>query len=171
VFQESARFSAADIEALLTEPFIEFGAARRYRFPRQRAMRLHGALRTLKAGNPPAQPLQLRDWLLQVPGIGPKTASWVVRNHTASNEVAIIDIHIIRAGTAAGVFDHRWRVERDYEQFEHAFLHWARHGEIAASLLDACVWGVLAHAGSDSRDILGTTRLSVAPQPVWPVDG
>ena len=47
-------------------------------------------------------PVALRDWLLAIPGIGPKTASWIVRNRTGSSAVAIIDVHILRAGTSAG---------------------------------------------------------------------
>lgn len=34
--------------------------------------------------------------------IGPKTASWIVRNYRKSDCVAIIDIHIHRAGLLAG---------------------------------------------------------------------
>ncbi|MDZ3993341.1 hypothetical protein PspTeo4_24872 [Pseudomonas sp. Teo4] len=40
----------------------------------------------------------LRDWLLELPGIGYKTASWVARNWLDADDVAILDIHILRAG-------------------------------------------------------------------------
>lgn len=170
VFQNVGRSNAAKLEALLSEPFTEFPKPRRYRFPHQRAGRIDAALTALASARPPTEPLRLRDWLQRIPGVGPKTASWVVRNQTASDDVAIIDIHIIRAGTAAGVFDAGWRVERDYRRFEQAFLLWAAEAGIRTSFLDACVWGVLAHAGTDARDILGTPHLSTLPPPVWPID-
>lgn len=169
-FESPTNWSAADLEALLSEPFSDFARPRRYRFPRQRAARLHAALSAAASGSPPDHPVALRDWLLRLPGVGPKTASWIVRNQTSSDAVAIIDIHIIRAGNAAGIFDARWQANRDYALFEHAFLSWAGHAGLPASLLDACVWGVLAHAGPAARDILGTDQVSKIPAPVWPID-
>jgi thermostable 8-oxoguanine DNA glycosylase len=170
VFRDDDCSTRAQVEELLSEPFHEFDAPRRYRFPRQKATRLHAALDALRVSTPPELPLELREWLMRLPGVGPKTASWIVRNHTGSGEVAIIDIHIIRAGTAAGVFDARWSVSRDYETFERAFVSWASQAGISAAALDATVWGVLANAGAAARDILGTTQLSALPDAVWPID-
>ncbi len=74
-----------------------------YRFAKQKASYLYDALRKCADDNPPvSNPLKLREWLLKIKGIGPKTASWIVRNWTASDDVAIIDIHIHRAGLLAG---------------------------------------------------------------------
>ena len=106
------------------------------------------ALRFLDFGSIPDTPRDIRDWLVDAPGVGPKTASWIVRNRFACDEVAIIDIHIRRAGEAAGVFDRRWRVERDYPKYEALFLAWAEHGGVRASILDACIWSELASLGS-----------------------
>lgn len=167
----SHHWSATRIEALLRLPFlIGEGRSVHYRFPHQKAARLASALEVLRTSDIPTAPAALRDWLMLIPGIGPKTASWIVRNHTGSNDVAIIDIHIVRAGITAGVFDPAWRVATDYQQFEQAFLQWAQHAQLEASFLDACIWGVLAHAGADARDILGTTYLSDQPRAVWPVE-
>jgi hypothetical protein len=170
VFERGECSSPERIEGLLSSPLTDQGRPRRYRFARQKAGRLSAALEQLRAIAPPREPLTLRNWLMTLPGIGPKTASWIVRNHTGSNDVGIIDIHIIRAGQAAGVFASSWQVSRDYFVFERAFLQWAAHGGVAASLLDACIWGVLSGDSSDARDILGTERLSTQPRPVWPVD-
>ena len=49
----------------------------------------------------PQEPLSLREFLLQLHGIGYKTASWIVRNFTGSDDVAIVDIHLRRAGVIA----------------------------------------------------------------------
>lgn len=170
VFEQGARPSPERIEGLLSSPLTGQGRSGKYRFARQKAGRLSAALDQLRAIAPPQEPLTLRNWLMTLPGIGPKTASWIVRNHTGSNNVGIIDIHIIRAGQAAGVFASSWQVSRDYFVLERAFLQWAAHGGVAASLLDACIWGVLSGDSPDARDILGTQRLSSQPQAVWPVD-
>jgi hypothetical protein len=163
-------WTADAIEGLLRSTFNVGGRVVRYRFPRQKAARLANALAVVRSSAVPSEPVAMRDWLTSLSGVGPKTASWIVRNHTGSNDVAIIDIHIIRAGIASGVFSQEWRVARDYLLFEQAFLQWARHAGLEASLLDACIWGVLAHAGASARDILGTKHLTDQPRPVWPVD-
>jgi N-glycosylase/DNA lyase len=126
---------------LLEEP-IDLGRPVRYRFAYQRSCRLAGATRYFaeSAPPPPGKPLELRDWLLGIPGVGPKTASWIIRNQTGSDEVAIVDVHLRRAGEAAGIFPDRWRVERDYALYERAFLGFARLGGVPASGLDALIW-------------------------------
>lgn len=75
-----------------------------YRFARQRAERIASA-QLFFAEHPlaPAEPLALRDWLLQIDGVGMKTASWIVRNRTQSDHIAVLDIHILRACGAIGV--------------------------------------------------------------------
>ena len=136
---------AQTYEERLLAPSPETG--RRYRFPRQRAARLAEAVRAHTENPPPAPPLELRDWLLALPGIGPKTAAWIVRTHTGSDEVAIIDIWLIRALTACGVFRETWDVRRDYGRFEEAFIQYASLGDVRASALDLCIWTQARTAG------------------------
>ncbi len=167
-FEPDARWQAHEFEYHLREPLVTRRGIRRYRFPHQRATRLATAMAAVGDGQPPEDDLELREWLIQIPGIGLKTASWIVRNHRASDRVAIIDIHISRAGMAAGVFLPEWAVERDYMRFEQAFLQWAAAGNVSAAHLDACIWGVLASSSDDAHDILGLDRLNVAPTAVWP---
>lgn len=131
----------AALEAALSEPFLtRRGATRRYRFPRQKARYLAGCLRAIQDVEPPGPDVALRDLLLELPGIGPKTASWVVRNHRASNAVAIIDVHILRAGRHVGLFPVSWQPQRHYFQLEEAFLEFAAALDVRASLLDALIW-------------------------------
>ena len=141
--------SARQLEALLRVPLIVPGRTRavRYRFAAQRAKRLAGALASLRASDPPSDPLQLRDWLLTLPGVGPKTASWVVRNHCGSQDVAIVDVHVRRAGLAAGFFAPEWKLPRDYGRFELAFCEVARQAGVAAAAMDACIWDQLRALG------------------------
>jgi thermostable 8-oxoguanine DNA glycosylase len=127
-----------------TEERSQDGVGRlvRYRFARQRADRIAASTRYFVEDGPAptADPLELRRWLLGIPGVGLKTASWIVRNQTGSDAVAIVDIHLRRAGVAAGFFDPAWEVTRDYALFEKAFLGFARLGGVPASGLDALIW-------------------------------
>ncbi len=117
------------------------GGLGRYRFPRQRAARVANAV-TRFQDDPPdhRDPSRLREYLLGLNGIGPKTASWIVRNVTGSADVAIIDIWLMRALTLAGVFRPEWRVEQNYDLFEDAFLQYAKQGKVPPAALDLCIW-------------------------------
>ena len=147
----------------LSRPFELPGRERpvRYRFPLMKAERLAGALQLLQfeTAPPATRPRELRDWLTRLPGVGLKTASWAVRNLTRSDDIAIIDIHVRRAGIAAGVFDPAWKLPRDYLRFEEAFVCWARVGGVPTADLDSCIWSWLADLGRGARVIFGVETL------------
>ena len=129
------------LEAALSEPFENGkGGTRRYRFPRQKARYLAGCLRAIRDVEPPASDVALRNLLLNLPGIGLKTASWIVRNHRGSDAVAIIDVHILRAGRHVGLFPDSWRPQQHYLQLECAFLEFSAALGVRASVLDALIW-------------------------------
>lgn len=146
------------IAACLREPLAISGRQRRvrYRFPSQRAARVSAALAILDAEPAPEEPFALRDFLLGFPGIGPKTASWVVRNWTGCNGIAIIDIHVQRAGIGAGFFSPYWRLPRDYALFEKAFCEVARIGGVPTAALDACIWDQMQALGRAQKVFLGS---------------
>ena len=89
-----------------------------------------------------------------------KTASWVVRNLHRSDDIAVIDIHIRRAGIVAGVFDPEWVLPRDYLRFEEAFCAWAAAGRVSTADMDVCVWSTLARMGTTARVLFGVERLA-----------
>ena len=97
---------------------------------------------------PPNEDLAFRAWLLDFPGIGPKTASWITRNWLHSNRVAIIDIHVFRAATIAGVFRGVEKIARDYNFLEMKFLQFAQGVGIKASRLDVLMWRQKKDVGS-----------------------
>jgi N-glycosylase/DNA lyase len=139
--KRSSRPSAEEIRALLREPVLVGGKPKRYRFPNQRAARLTEALRIVEESPPcPDDPLRFRRDLMTIPGIGPKTASWITRNWLGCDQVAILDIHIIRAGLIIGLFGMHQKVERDYEAMEVRFLAFAKAIDVRPSLLDAVMW-------------------------------
>lgn len=133
------------IEEVLMQPLQVHSSTRRYRFPHQKAQRLSAALRYLHATPAPNGPLEIRDWLASAPGIGPKTASWIVRNRWPDAPVAILDVHILRAGIRAQVFPEDARVTSAYRQLEALFVSWAEAEGIRASDLDATIWAEEAY--------------------------
>ena len=139
-------------ERALTEPLTVCGRRLRYRFPRQKARFLREAMERLDREPVPADDFAFRSWLLQFPGIGSKTASWITRNWLHSNQVAIIDIHVFRAGTIAGVFQGGEVISRDYDRLEKNFLRFAQAIGVEASRLDVLMWRQMKDAGRYAID-------------------
>ncbi len=151
VFTPGRKPSIQQLSVLLHEPVVVGGRFKRYRFPNQRAERLSKALHLIEESPPsPADPRQFRRELMAVPGIGPKTASWITRNWLGSDDVAILDVHIIRAGLLIGLFKIQQRVERDYEAMEARFLAFAKALDVRPSLLDAVMWRSMRALGRTS---------------------
>lgn len=153
--------TAHDLERVLRQP-LECGrnSTVRYRFPRQRAARLADALRYLTEHAAPPEDSNVRDWLLGCPGVGPKTAAWIMRNLGIGADVAIVDVHVRRAGLAAGFFLASWRLPQDYPLFEDAFCAVASLGAVSPGALDACIWDVLQSLGSARSMLLGEAAVA-----------
>jgi hypothetical protein len=149
--------TALQVQSVLEQPLNVPGRERsvRYRFPRQRGARVSAALHFLSRHSAPGNGRDLRDWLLAVPGVGPKTASWIARNWIGAEDVAIIDIHIRRAGLAAGFFSPHWKLPSHYSSFENAFSEIARLGGVSCAALDARIWQDLSFLGNASHLLLG----------------
>lgn len=89
--------SEATLYEWLSEPIKTGKKSVRYRFARQKSRYLSVALNRLDVEMPPTDSGRaLRDWLTSIPGIGHKTASWIARNWLCADDVAILDIHILR---------------------------------------------------------------------------
>ncbi|MEA3001512.1 MAG: hypothetical protein QOH81_300 [Sphingomonadales bacterium] len=133
--------SLQDILVLLTEPLKLNGRKVRYRFPNQRARRLILMRQELSGSDlSEVAPTQLRKRLQELDGIGPKTASWIVRNYAGSDDVAILDVHVIRACRWMALFPPIIVLPRDYEELENRFLKFASIIGVRASVLDAVMW-------------------------------
>lgn len=147
--------SETDLLAQLSAPMEANGKLVRYRFAKQKARYLHSALGRLATQSAPISCGRLlRDWLLPVQGIGPKTASWIARNWLDADDVAILDIHILRAGMLAGFFEPGLSVERDYLKLEQQFLTFANGLGVRASELDALIWLEMAASASTVHDLI-----------------
>ncbi|BAB52726.1 mll6426 [Mesorhizobium japonicum MAFF 303099] len=136
------------IEAMLTMPLNVGDRLVRYRFARQRSRQLGECLaRIADIDEAALDDISLRDALTRLPGIGPKTASWVVRNRRASDEVAILDIHIVRACVHMGIFGGGATPASDYVSLESRFIGFCRAAGLRASLLDALMWRTMRSIG------------------------
>jgi thermostable 8-oxoguanine DNA glycosylase len=131
---------ASRLEKELRHPFRLENGQCHYRFPRQKAQHLAGCLRAITKFEEPNCDLELRRKLLEFPGIGPKTASWIVRNYRGSNDVAIIDVHIHRACQFFGLFKATENPSRHYDSLENRFLQLANAMNTPASILDNLMW-------------------------------
>lgn len=130
----------AQVRAQLAAPLSVGKCQVRYRFVNQKSRHVSAAFRALGADAETLPDRCLRDHLTGLPGVGPKTASWVVRNLRGSDEVAILDVHLMRAGRMLGVFDASLEVGRHYARLEGCFLRFAAAIGSRASILDSVIW-------------------------------
>jgi hypothetical protein len=144
--------SAAVIETALADPFEIAGRLRRYRFHRQKANALSRALELLPKIDFSVGDKSLREGLTTLPGIGRKTASWIVRNFRCSDEVAIVDVHIARAGRIAGFISPFWEPSRHYLVMEEKFIAFAKALDVRASVLDGLMWDHMRRLGQLARE-------------------
>ena len=160
----SGQAGTEELERALTRPFKVACTSRKYRFARQKAKYLCGAINAVRALAPTRDGRQLRSQLIGITGIGPKTASWIVRNHLGSDDVAILDVHITRAGVAAGVFPKSADPTRNYFKLEQRFLEFCAAIDEPPSRLDAIMWDYMRRifpvktkrTGSGQRDLFDT---------------
>ncbi len=149
------RFSESRIESALMEPLPIRGRQVRYRYPKQRSHFIAEALKRLSSEPTPlADDLALRAWLLTFKGVGPKTASWITRNFLDSDNVAILDIHIYRAGVLAGVFRPEQNVVRDYNDLEARLIQFARALNVRLAVLDTLMWSEMRQMSSFAIEAL-----------------
>lgn len=154
------------LQDLLTHPLQIAGRSVKYRFAAQRAEYLARALSMLSAVEErELSDIAFRKALLELPGVGPKTASWIVRNRRASNEVAILDVHIVRACRIMGIFPRTSDPTRRYFELEERFLEFCRVTGSAASSMDAVMWSTMRALSQKFMQQLvdGAARLGNSP--------
>ena len=161
--------SAEHLESLLGEPLSVHGRPVRYRYPRQKAAYVAEALRRLPHLEMPSGGPPLRDALTQLRGVGRKTASWIVRNWLDADDVAILDIHVHRAGVLARVFEADDFIQKDYLRMEAQYLALSEAIGIRAGVLDRHIWyhmrsaPITVRAMLLERGVLGTNRCGLPP--------
>lgn len=147
-FDPAFRVPESAILSMLIEPADVNGRPHRYRFPNQRARRIHLAIRQLSNMELESDPVAFRNQIQALEGIGPKTASWIARNWHDTDNVAILDVHVIRAGWVIKLFERTSRLPQDYLMLEGRFIMFAQELQVRPSVLDAVMWSDMRSFGS-----------------------
>jgi N-glycosylase/DNA lyase len=148
-----------DLTTALREPLTVGDRQVHYRFWKQKSKYLWESLKVISNGTPPDDHRAFRSWLINnLPGVGPKTASWITRNWLSSDEVAIIDIHIQRAGICAGFFEESFSVNKNYSLMEERFLNFAHALGIRPAVLDTLIWRQMKDFGSAPNKVIAAPR-------------
>ena len=155
--------SVLAIEQALREPLSVGGRHVKYRYPGLKSRFLNAAMERMdREPAPLGNPLALRDWLVTFLGIGPKTASWITRNVMHTDDVAILDVHVIRAGLLMGLFSPGSKVPRDYFRMEERLVAFASAFDVKLSRFDSVLWCYMRRLNGLALDALsGVTRAAI----------
>jgi thermostable 8-oxoguanine DNA glycosylase len=150
---------------VLKQPISVNSKTVHYRYPNQKAIYLAEAMQWLRDESADMRSGRaLRDSLLQVRGVGPKTAGWVSRNFMDSDDVAILDIHIVRAGLLCGLFKPKQRLERDYFEMEANYIDFCHAVDVRPAVLDCLIWDQMRTMGQLAIEaVLYKTGKTVRP--------
>jgi N-glycosylase/DNA lyase len=141
----------------LLEPLMVNNNKVRYRFPNQKAKFISDFLNHPNLADIPVEnDLVLRSWLVSLNGIGLKTASWITRNFMDSEQVAIIDVHIIRAFISMGLFSKDLNLQKDYIKLEELFLLFCKKLKVRPSKMDTIIWLQMKESGKRLLPSLNT---------------
>jgi N-glycosylase/DNA lyase len=136
----------SELSAAQFEPTRQDGSLRRYRYPRRKAHLIaraaawvgyHAPLREALLAF--SEEVSRRDLLCECPGIGLKTASWLLRNVGLANDLAVVDIHVVRALTVANRIVAA-RLPKDYQYIERCFLAWCEEMDAPPAAFDLMLW-------------------------------
>lgn len=148
---------------ILSLPFAFQGRSRRYRFPHSRARQL---VATKLAVTEAAGGLELfmqsfgnalvaRQWFIaNAPGLGPKQASMFLRNIRVSDDLAILDRHVIRYMRAVGLWSGRSETISGFKAYQAHERVLRRHAEDLGhpiGIVDWAIWIVMRVA--DNRQL------------------
>jgi N-glycosylase/DNA lyase len=134
-----------ELSARQFTPLRKDGSMRRYRYPKRKAQALSEAARWMAEHGPLFSALlgldserERRSFLCACPGIGLKSASWLLRNCGLAGNLAILDVHVLRAMRESGRA-HSWAMS-DYEGLEQVFLAWCEDLGTEPAGFDLMLW-------------------------------
>ena len=137
----------ATLELPQFEPRRADGSLRRYRFPKRKAAIIVKARGWVRSRKPLDEcllywddPKDRRRILLGCPGLGLKSASWLLRNLGMGDELAVLDVHLVRALQDAKRIGNEIRLPRDYYAVEKAFLNWCHELNAPSAAFDLFIW-------------------------------
>lgn len=137
--------------AWLSEPLEVEGKALAFRFAAQKARHLAAMMPALLSAPDFEGGQEVRNWLMALPGVGPKTASAIVRGWSASEEIALIDVHLLRVGQVIGLFSRKLTVERHYLEAEARLLTLCAAMDLRPSELESVVAAEMRRSPETAR--------------------
>jgi hypothetical protein len=75
-----------------------------------------------------------------------------------ADDIAILDIHILRAGLLGKFFESNLTVERNYLELEEKFIRLSEGLGVRASELDALMWLEMMSSPATVRSVMGMGR-------------
>lgn len=156
---EPATSSHSDIYQLLSAPLMIDGKSVRYRFAAAKSRTIAEILQLPESAFGVSSGRELRRILMGIHGIGMKIGSWIARNLTLAQDLAVLDIHILRAGTKTGLFSADTsdtpRTDREYLALEEKFIHFSGILETNPAVLDFIMWSQMRSLPFHSSSIKG----------------
>lgn len=146
-----AGVSEAECLLWLSEPLEVAGQAVAYRLAAQRAKYLAATLPAVFEVPSSLEGRELRDWLMALPGLGPKSASGIVRQWSGATDVALLDNYVLRVGQVMGLFGRKLTVERHYLEMEARFLQLCKAMNVAAPDVEAVMAQELIRSPETAR--------------------
>lgn len=130
-----------------------------HRFPKlntERIVALHCLLRSHSLYQLLTQSENIKDirkYLVKfIPGLGPKQASMFIRNANYSENLAILDIHLLRFIDMIGVYSNPSIASLSkYEQVEESFCGYAEELHVSPGVLDMAIWATMRAASESPR--------------------
>lgn len=156
---------AEELAAILSRPFELQGRSRHYRFPRLRARQLVATRQVVTETAGGLKPLlrsfvdgeSARHWFIShAPGIGPKQASMFLRDVGVTDDLAILDRHVIRYMREVGLWSGRSETIsglKAYRAHETVLRGHARELGHPVGILDWAIWIVMRVAGSRQMEL------------------
>ena len=126
-----------------------------YRYPNQKAKFLGDAMRHIQEDRlDMTDGRSLRDSLMEIKGVGPKTAGFIARNFLDTDDVAILDIHIVRAGVLCDLFQPEQKVEKQYFSMESQYIDFCQSMNVRPAVLDCLIWDQMRTFGRFALDAI-----------------
>lgn len=119
----------------------------KYRFPKKGAQKLalagkwfHDELNWSEKKLKSVDGKVARDLLCECPGVGLKTATWILRNSNIVSDLAILDVHIIRMMRNLKIIPHGLEPEKDYLEMEERYLAFCHGFKLNPAKFDLFLW-------------------------------
>jgi len=143
------------IQTILSSALEIEGSLIRYRFPNAKAkyiaydlmyLQKLGGLKSLLAQTD--EIAQLRAFFVkEIKGIGPKQASHFLRNVGYSNNVAVLDVHILRYMHIQGIIEETYTKAigtlKQYEKLESLLIDFLKYMKYPIGFVDQAIWIVM----------------------------